>query len=117
LQHTNVINDIVESLISDVDWYFHGMSSLDLSDVDDFFRDSSLEPPKHGGVRLRRTGSGASKGGSPASPAAGRVPVPKPRQSRPRGPPPPPAPRPTERHSLLQLSTAPTTLANDSTNL
>lgn len=110
LSHTNVINDIVESLISDVHWYFQGKVT-DYKDIEDFFRETTLEPPKQIGVKVRRSGSAASKG-SPSSPAVVRVtPVPKPRQSRPKGAPPPPAPKPMERHSMQ-----PTQLA-DSTNL
>ena len=105
-----MINDIVESLISDVDWYFHGKSNNDYAEIDDFFRGTSLEPPKQIGVRLQRSGSAASKGGSPSSPAVGRMPVPKPRQSRPRGAPPPPAPR----HSIQTMQQL---TSGDSTNL
>ena len=51
LQHTNTINDIVESLISDVEWYYHGKSSNEYSEIEDFFRETNLEPPKQIGVR------------------------------------------------------------------
>ena len=84
------------------------------SEIEDFFRGTGLEAPKQIGARLRRSGSAASKGGSPSSPAVGRVPIPKPRQSRPKGAPPPPiAPRPSERLSIQPMQQLP----SDSTNL
>lgn len=39
LSHTNLINEIVESLISDVEWYFQGKLP-DYSDIDDYFIES-----------------------------------------------------------------------------
>lgn len=39
LSHTNLINEIVESLISDVEWYFQGKMP-DYSDIEDYFVES-----------------------------------------------------------------------------
>ena len=99
LNDTNVVNDIVETLIHHVDYFFRGFGPGSI----DYFKEVTLEKPKH----MQRTKSSNSH----EEDSGQRTPVPKPRQSRiPKGPPPPLAPRPADRASLTQNSNSSTHL-------
>lgn len=96
LSQTNVVNDIVETLIEHVDFFFRGFGPGSI----DFFKEVTLDKPKHL-QKLRQIG-GSSEDDGQRTPVSSRTPVPRPRQSRsgPKGPPPPLAPRPADRASL-----------------
>ena len=97
LNDTNVVNDIVETLITHVDYFFRGFGPGSV----DYFKEVTLEKPKH----MQRTKSSNSHDESSGD-SGQRTPIPKPRQSRtPKGPPPPLAPRPADRSSLQNSST------------
>jgi len=91
LSQTNIVNDIVETLIEQVDFFFRGFGSGSI----DYFKEVTLEKPKNWGK------AGSSDDGE-RTPTPSRTPIPKPRQSKglPRGPPPPLAPRPVDRTSM-----------------
>lgn len=92
LSQTNIVNDIVETLIEHVDFFFRGFGSGNM----DFFKEVTLEKPKHLIKNKTNNSSGEDSEGQ-------RTPVPKPRSSKtfPKGPPPPLAPRPADR-SFIQ---------------
>merc|ERR1719438_185700 len=97
LADTNLVNDIVETLITHVDYFFRGFGPGSV----DYFKEVTLEKPKH----MQRTKSSNSHDESSGD-FGQRTPIPKPRQSRtPKGPPPPLAPRPADRSSLQNSST------------
>jgi len=101
LSQTSIVNDIVETLIDQVDYFFRGFGTGHM----DFFKEVTLEKPKTM-IKTNNSGSGVSENNGENNP---RTPVPKPRQSKvPKGPPPPLAPRP----SIIQKSNA-----NNSTHL
>ena len=97
LSQTNLVNDIVEHLIENVDFFFRGFGSGNM----DFFKEVTLEKPKH----MLRHKTNSNGGGEDSGVEGQRTPVPKPRQSKAinvgkvqaKGPPPPLAPRPALR--------------------
>lgn len=98
LNDTNVVNDIVETLINHVDYFFRGFGPGSI----DYFKEVTLEKPKH----MQRTKSSNSSHEESSGESGQRTPIPKPRQSRiTKGPPPPLAPRPADRASLQNSST------------
>ena len=87
LSDTTAINDIVETLIVHVDYFFRGFGPGTI----DYFKEVSLEKPKH----LLKSREGGDE--------EVKTPVPKPRQSR--TPRPPLAPRPADRSLPQNQST------------
>ena len=82
LSQTSIVNDIVETLIDQVDYFFRGFGTGHM----DFFKEVTLEKPKTM-IKTNNSGSGVSENNGENNP---RTPVPKPRQSKvPKGPPPP----------------------------
>ena len=90
LNDTNLVNDIAENLINYVDYFFRGFGPGSI----DFFKEVTLEKPKH--MQRDRPVKPSNNHEQQSSESGQRTPIPKPRQSRtPKGPPPPLAPRPS----------------------
>jgi len=100
LADTSIVNDIVETLICHVDFFFRGFGTGTI----DYFKEVTLmKPPSL--MRVKQASSSGSSDDT-ADLNSSRTPVPKPRQSRSlKGPPPPLAPRPADRSSLPTNST------------
>lgn len=99
LADTSIVNDIVETLICHVDFFFRGFGTGTI----DFFKEVTLMKPPNL-MRVKQASSGSSD--DTAEFTNSRTPVPKPRQSRSlKGPPPPLAPRPADRSSIPTNST------------
>lgn len=102
LADTSIVNDIVETLISHVDFFFRGFGTGTI----DFFKEVTLTKPPHL-MRVKQASNASSCSSDDTTESANnKTPVPKPRQSRSlKGPPPPLAPRPADRSSLPPNST------------
>lgn len=87
LSDTTAVNDIVEMLITHVDYFFRGFGPGNV----DFFKEVTLEKPPHLLVKAKQSSSSSEE--SVVDPSR-TTPIPKPRQSRAANKPPPLAPRP-----------------------